>query len=419
MLLGCIGDDFTGSSDLANTLAKGGMRTIQYSGVPAGSASADVEAGVVALKSRTIPADEAVRQSLAALDWLMAQGCRQIVFKICSTFDSTERGNIGPVAEALADALGAESVVVCPAFPTAGRTVYQGHLFVGDRLLSESGMETHPLTPMRDADIRRVLTSQSRGPAGHVAHAIVRAGPDAIAAALADEARAGRRLVVVDAIHDEDLATIGRAARTARLLTGGSGVALGLPTNFADEGLLADTPPAWTGIGGPAAALAGSVSRATRGQVERHIEVGLPARALSPDEIMAGTVTADELAGWALAQTGLPLIYSSADPEAVARAQAAHGADTLAATIERLMADTARALVEAGLTRLVCAGGETSGAIVSGLAIASMRIGPEIDPGVPAMMAEGRPLALALKSGNFGGPDFFEKAAHILGGSHA
>jgi len=414
MLLGCIGDDFTGSSDLANTLARGGMRTVQYTGVPDRAAEPDVEAGVVALKSRTIPAADAVAQSLAALAWLRAQGCRQFVFKYCSTFDSTDAGNIGPVAEALAEALGAGPVVVCPAFPATGRTLFQGHLFVGDRLLSESGMQNHPLTPMRDPDIRRVLARQSTGPVGHVPHAIVRKGAASVSAALAARYAEGRQLVVVDAVADDDLMTVGRAARDLALVTGGSGIAMGLPANFRAEGRLAGASTGWDGIAGPAAAIAGSVSSATRGQVERHLRDGLSAREVGPDEVMDGALAPADLADWALAQEGLPLLYSSATPDAVARAQQKHGHQALADGIERLFAETARLLVERGVTRLVCAGGETSGAIVSALSIAAMRVGPEIDPGVPAMRAEGRPLALALKSGNFGAADFFQKAANVL-----
>jgi uncharacterized protein YgbK (DUF1537 family) len=243
MLLGCIGDDFTGSSDLANTLATGGMRTVLYSGVPSGPADAGVEAGIVALKSRSIPAGEAVRQSLAALDWLGVQGCRQFLFKYCSTFDSTPEGNIGPVAEALADALGADRVVVCPAFPSLGRTLHHGHLFVGDRLLSESGMERHPLNPMTEPDIRRWLSRQCHGAVGHVPTSVVLRGADAIRDALGRCRDAGERLVVVDAVRDADLVEIGAAVADLPLVTGGSGVALGLPDNFRRAGLIDRTPP--------------------------------------------------------------------------------------------------------------------------------------------------------------------------------
>ena len=413
MLLGCIGDDFTGSSDLGNTLAKQGMRVTQYCGVPSAPAAASVEAGVVALKSRTIPAAEAVAQSLAALDWLRAQGCRQILFKYCSTFDSTPQGNIGPVAEALAAALGARRVIVCPAFPAAGRTLFQGHLFVGDRLLSESGMRDHPLTPMTDPDIRRWLARQTALGVGHVPLAAVSGGPGAIRGALDAEDAAGRALIVVDAMRDEDLLAIGAAADGLPLVTGGSGIALGLPENFRRRGLLAGGGGGWTGTAGRAAILSGSCSIATRGQIEVH-RASHPALEIDVNAVIAGETTAADVAGWLLAQNDdLPLAYSSADPARVRAAPARHGREASAAAIEALFAETARRLVAGGVRRLVTAGGETSGAVVEGLSLDALEIGPEIDPGVPAVRAGG--LALALKSGNFGRPGFFAEAARVLG----
>ncbi len=306
------------------------------------------------------------------------------------------------------------AVVVCPAFPAAGRSVYQGHLFVFDQLLSESGMEHHPLTPMRDPDIRRVLARQSAGPVGHVPLLVVARGPEAIATALADLADKGHRLIVVDAVSEADLHAIGRAARNRRLLTGGSGIALGLPQNFREDGLLADRAEAWRPEPGPVAALAGSVSAATRNQVARHAAGGHPLREITAAQAVENTVTAEELAAWAQDAGGVPLIHSSADPETVAAAQARYGRDLASRAIESLFAKTARLLVEGGTSRLIAAGGETSGAIVTALGISAMEIGPEIDPGVPALRIRGRHLAMALKSGNFGSPDFFAKAARAL-----
>lgn len=412
MLLGCIGDDFTGSSDLANTLAQAGMRTVQYVGVPDRPAGEGVEAGVVALKSRSIPAADAVAQSLAALDWLRAQGCEQFLFKYCSTFDSTPEGNIGPVAEALADALGANEVIFCPAFPKAGRTIYQGHLFVHDRLLSESGMENHPLTPMTDPDLRRVLARQSQGSVGHVPAAAVRSGPDAIRARVKAEGVAGHRLMIADALDDGDLIALGRAADGKKLITGGSGIAMGLPENFRNRGQLAGNRTAWAGQPGPAALLSGSCSNATRGQVNRH-KAAFAALEVTAEGLMSSEVTPDFAADWALGQGGLPLIYSSADPAVVAAAQRRFGRDEIAGAFERFFADTARLLVSGGVTRLVTAGGETSGAVVEALAPRELAIGPEIDPGVPVLRASPS-LVLALKSGNFGAEDFFAKAAALM-----
>ncbi len=411
MRLGCIGDDFTGSSDLANTLAKGGMRTVQYTGVPDGPAGDNVDAGVVALKSRSIAPADAVAQSLAALEWLKAQGCTQFFFKYCSTFDSTPDGNIGPVADALAEALDAHKVIICPAFPGTGRSVYQGHLFVNDTLLSESGMQNHPLTPMTDPDLRRWLAPQTRYAVGHVGAVDVFAGSDAIAAALAAQHEDGKRLVVVDAIRDEDLFEIGRAAAELPLITGGSGVALGLPANF---GCTAGTV-AWTPQPGKAIALSGSCSIATRAQVKRHAATN-PAREIKAAEVINGDLQVGEVVDWLLAADGLPLVYSSADPETVIAVQEVFGREKASEALEGFFADVAVEAVAQGVTRVITAGGETSGAVVEGLKLNTMEIGPEIDPGVPALRA--RPdLVVALKSGNFGAEDFFEKADALLGGA--
>jgi uncharacterized protein YgbK (DUF1537 family) len=418
MLLGCIGDDFTGSSDLANTLAREGMQTMQFTGVPRSNAPPACEAGVVALKSRSIAPDEAVRQSLQALDWLLAQGARQIVFKYCSTFDSTPQGNIGPVAEALLDRLGAQQAIVCPAFPATGRTIYQGHLFVKDKLLSESGMESHPLTPMTDPNIRRWLRLQTKTDVGLVPYAAVEEGPGAIAAALEECGRRGERLVVVDALSEIHLRSIGMTAAHDKLITGGSGIALGLPDNFRRRGLLAETRSPWEGVRGPAAVLAGSCSGATRAQVAAFI-ADHPSLQIEVDAVMAGHTDATTVARFLIHNADRPgIAYSSADPQSVAAAQEKWGRDKVAAAIEGLFSDVAVGLVNAGIKRLVVAGGETSGAVATALDRPAFEIGPEIDPGVPAMLVPGSPVfALALKSGNFGGPDFFDKALRVLGGA--
>lgn len=415
MLLGCIGDDFTGSSDLANTLSKQGMQCVQYSGVPTGPAGIDVEAGVISLKSRSIAPHEAVKQSLAALEWLLAQGCKQIFFKYCSTFDSTPEGNIGPVTDALADALGAHKVIVCPAFPGAGRSIYQGHLFVNDVLLSESGMQNHPLTPMTDPDIRRWLAPQTKYPVGHVGAAVVLDGARAIKDALEAEHRAGKRLLVVDALRDADLMEIGEAADGLPLITGGSGVALGLPRNFARRGQINQIRQLWRGEPGKCIALSGSCSRATRAQVAQHSKTN-PAYEIDAAAVITGALDAERVADWLLEAKGIPLAYSSADPARVADIQTQFGREQSAAALEAFFAKIARQLVAAGIGKLLTAGGETSGAVVEGLGLTTLEVGPEIDPGVPALRA-GDTLVVALKSGNFGAPDYFEKAARVLGQS--
>ncbi|MEM6941487.1 MAG: 3-oxo-tetronate kinase [Pseudomonadota bacterium] len=410
MKLGCIGDDFTGSSDLANTLAKQGMRAVQYTGVPTAPAQAHVEAGVVALKSRSIDPQDAVAQSLEALEWLQAQGCTQFFFKYCSTFDSTPQGNIGPVADALADALSAECVIVCPAFPGTGRSVYQGHLFVNDALLSESGMQNHPLTPMTDPNLRRWLAPQTRHAVGHVAAADVFAGAGAIGQALSQQHAVGKRHIVVDAIRDADLMEIGRAAKDLKLVTGGSGVALGLPANFG----CSPGKVSWQGQAGRAVALSGSCSIATRSQIRYHA-ARHPAREIVAEHVLDGSLVPDEMAEWLMQQNGLPLAYSSADPEVVRDVQDRFGRERSAAAIEGFFSEVARLVVAAGASRVITAGGETSGAVVEGLHLAELEIGPEIDPGVPSLRAR-EDLVVALKSGNFGAEDFFEKADRILAG---
>jgi 3-dehydrotetronate 4-kinase len=427
MLIGVIADDFTGASDVANTLAKGaapegGLRTAQFSGVPARPVDSGIEAGVIALKSRSAPVEEAVRDSLSALNWLRAQGCRQILFKYCSTFDSTPAGNIGPVAEALAAALGQRGVVVCPAFPTVGRTIYQGHLFVHDRLLSESGMQNHPLTPMTDPDIRRFLGRQAGSPVGLVPQPVVAAGPEAVCSALAAAAHAGQVLCVVDAISDGDLLTIGAALNGAALVTGGSGIALGLPRNFIRRGEAQGGSAAFAPAPGPAAILAGSCSGATRGQVDHHIAAGHAALAIDVPQVMGDGIDAATLADFIAAHPGAPLVYSSGAPEVVRQIQQRYGREAVAARLDALFADTARELLRRGWRRIVVAGGETSGAVAQAVAeelgVDAMALGPEIDPGVPVLsVGTEAPVALALKSGNFGSPDFFTKALAVMGGN--
>ena len=420
MLLGVIADDFTGASDIANTLAKGaagspGMAVTQYFGIPVKPAEPQCEAGVISLKSRSIPAKEAVDLSLNALDWLLKQGCTQIVFKYCSTFNSTPKGNIGPVGEALADALRAKGVVACPAFPTTGRTIYQGHLFVHDRLLDKSGLENHPLNPMTDADLRRWLKRQSQSPVGFVPWTLVRKGAAAVKAALDEAAQRGDKLVIVDALTEHDLIAIGKACAAAPLITGGSGIAMALPENFAAAGKLSSGNGAWQGVRGPEAILAGSCSTATRRQVEYHA-AHHPAFAIDAEAVIAGQLEPRTIVAFMQQNKGRqPLAYSSSSPDEVNAIQARHGRENSAHALESFFEKTARALIEGGVRRLVVAGGETSGAAVSGLALDAVTIGPEIDPGIPALCTLGDDkVALALKSGNFGSEDFFAKALDRL-----
>lgn len=421
MLLGAVADDLTGATDLALTLSREGMRTVQTVGVPADDFDfGDAEAVVIALKSRTIPAAEAIAMSLEAARLLKAHGAEQIIFKYCSTFDSTPQGNIGPVAEALLEELGGNLTLACPAFPTNGRTVYRGHLFVGDQLLSDSPMKDHPLTPMTDSNLVRVLQQQTTLPVGLVSHDTVSKGHEAVAAAFKAAASKGEKVVIVDAITDDDLRAIGKAAADMTLITGGSGIAIGLPENFRRAGKLAprQTAAAFTGSAGPAVMLAGSCSTATRRQVETAIAAGTPAMKLDPLAIADGRNTADAVIDWVKANSSaaIPLVYSSSDPEDVKKAQDVLGRDRAGAVVEHLLADVAIALRNDGYRRFLVAGGETSGAVVNGLGVEALFIGPEIDPGVPWTLSLGdeAPLALALKSGNFGSDDFFLKAWKLM-----
>ena len=415
-LLGCIADDFTGATDLAATLVKHGMRALQLIGVPTpDQPTPDADAIVVALKSRTAPVTEAVRDSLAALAWLQRAGCRQFFFKYCSTFDSTDQGNIGPVADALVAALGCGFALANPAFPANGRSVYQGHLFVGSALLNESGMENHPLTPMRDANLVRVLGRQTEGTVGLVPYATVVEGAAAIRRAMTALKEQGRRYAVTDTVSETDLVAIGQAAEHHALITGGSGIAMGLPENFRRAGTLPkrDDPGALPAIEGAAAVLAGSCSRATLFQVATARE-HLPLLELDPLATPDAAALARQALAWADERLGAKpvVIAASAPPDKVAALQARLGRTEAGALVEQALAEIADGLVARGVRRMVVAGGETSGAIVSRLGVRSLRIGTEIDPGVPWTWAEGigAPLLLALKSGNFGAPDFFLKA---------
>ncbi|MDI5934389.1 3-oxo-tetronate kinase [Halomonas kalidii] len=423
IVLGAIADDFTGATDLANNLVRSGMRCVQVIGVPERPlALDDVDAVVVALKSRSCPASQAVEDSLAALDWLQGQGACQCFFKYCSTFDSTDAGNIGPVSDALLERLRASQTVMVPAFPVNGRTVYQGHLFVGDRLLNDSGMQHHPLNPMRDADLVRVLTRQTPHPVGLAARAVLARGGAATRRHLDALAEQRVRHVICDTLDEADLEVLAEAVVDMPLVTGGSGLGQALPEQYRRRGWLAEVaePGRLAPASGRALVLSGSCSRATLGQV-RHFLARHPGFALDPLALAAGDdhlAAALAFARERLDAGGPVLVYASADPRRVEAAQAALGVARAGRLVEHALGQLAVILVEEGVGRLVVAGGESSGAVVSALGIRQLRIGEQIDPGVPWTQAPlpGRaaPLSLALKSGNFGGEDFFTRAFAVL-----
>ena len=421
-LLGCIADDFTGGTDLAINLTKAGFRTVQTIGVPRDEAPpADADAIVVALKTRTCPPDEAIHASLAALSWLRGLGCRQFYFKYCSTFDSTPRGNIGPVTEALLGALGESFTIACPAFPENGRTVYRGHLFVHNALLSESGMEKHPLTPMLDPNIPRVLGRQTTSRVGLVDCDAIALGAGFVTGRFQELAAEGVRIAVTDTLTNSDLATIAAAAKPLRLLTGGSALARALGANFDREPSLSrcqGNPPA----NGRRAILAGSCSRMTLRQLE-HVIRRYPSRRLDPGELADDfDATIAAAVRWAEQALELPepvMIYCSGTPQQVAASQQLLGIECAGGLCERALAKIATEIVDRGVNRLVLAGGETSGAVVRALGITQLEIGPEIDPGVPWTFARarGQDIAVAMKSGNFGSEQFFTEAWDKLGAS--
>jgi uncharacterized protein YgbK (DUF1537 family) len=414
--LGCIADDFTGATDLANNLVRAGMRVVQTIGVPTAPVG-DVDCVVVALKSRTAPVAEAVAQSLEAARWLQAQGAGQIYFKVCSTFDSTPQGNIGPVAEALLQHLGADFCLVTPAFPENGRTVFKGHLFVGDLLLSDSPMRHHPLTPMTDANLVRVMQAQLRsGQAGLVDHRAVARGTAAVRERVAALRAAGVSCGIADAVTDDDLRVLAAATQDLKLVVAGSGLAIGIPAlhGLQPSAAAAQLPAAQ----GFRAIVSGSCSAATNAQVADFTARGGAAFAMDPLRLAAGQDLAAEALAWAQPrlQQGPVLVYATAAPDAVKAVQAQLGADQAGALVEAALARVAQGLVRAGVGQLLVAGGETSGACVQALGVTQLRIGPQIDPGVPWCHAQlpphlgGQGLHLALKSGNFGAVDFFTGA---------
>jgi uncharacterized protein YgbK (DUF1537 family) len=417
LLLGCIADDFTGATDLANNLVRAGTRVVQTIGVPNAPLSAEVDAVVVALKSRTIAPQDAINQSLQALQWLQGQGAQQIYFKYCSTFDSTAQGNIGPVTEALMQALQTDFTIATPAFPDNGRTVFKGYLFVGDVLLNESGMQHHPLTPMTDANLVRVMQAQCKSQVGLLSHKTIAQGATAISQEITNLKQQGVRIAIVDAVSNDDLMRLGPALKGMPLVTAGSGVAIGLPQNFG----LSPTPQASVlpKASGLQAVVSGSCSQATNRQVAHFKATGRPAFLIDPLHLKGSW---EDLVQEALAwveghlASGPVLVYSTATPESVQAVQSQLGVEAAGYQVEQALSAIANGLVQLGVSQLVVAGGETSGACVQALGIAQLQIGPQIDPGVPWCHAH-TPMGgvhITLKSGNFGTDDFFSKAFTFL-----
>ena len=422
LALGCIADDYTGASDLANTLTRCGLRTVQTIGVPSEDLELpEVDAVVVSLKSRSIEASQAVTKSRAAEKWMRGRGASHVLFKICSTFDSTDAGNIGPVMDALRADSGQTIVLVTPAFPETGRTVYQGNLFVGSVPLNESPLKDHPLNPMHDSNLVRVLARQSKTSVGLVDLAVIADGTDAVRAHLSELSKKGFGAAIADAVFERDLETIGAVALDHRVSVGASGIGLGLARALVTSGRVkASTATDMSGkpVGGPAVCLAGSCSQATLQQIAK-AEQAMPVLHLDPEQVVAGKAETERALVWARERLskGPILIASSSTPDQVAALQARHGRAAAGHAIEQAMADIAEGLVKSGVRRLVVAGGETSGAVVDRLGIPGFLVGPEIAAGVPVLRAVGArdgEMLLALKSGNFGGPEFFSDALRLM-----
>ncbi|SPY38435.1 3-oxo-tetronate kinase [Pasteurella canis] len=405
-MLGVIADDFTGASDIASFLVENGLKTIQMNGVPDCALQSQVDAIVISLKSRSNPVEEAIAQSLQALEWLQQNGCKQFYFKYCSTFDSTEKGNIGPVTDALLDALQDDFTMICPALPVNGRTIFNGYLFVGNVLLNESGMQNHPITPMKDANLVRLMDKQARGKTGLVSYSDLMKGADFVKSRFAELKQQGFRYAVVDSVDNSQLAVLAEAIADFKLVTGGSGLAAYMAARLSggkqgDNALLPNKAKT--------VVLSGSCSVMTNKQVAKYAEKA-PHVYLDVAQSISNPAYADELAQWVLANlnhTLAPMVYATVSPEKLKQIQAEFGADKASHAIENTFAQLAEKLKAAGVVNFITAGGETSSIVVQQLGFTGFHIGKQIAPGVPWLKALDDNIFLALKSGNFGTEDFF------------
>ncbi|TCP96273.1 uncharacterized protein YgbK (DUF1537 family) [Cricetibacter osteomyelitidis] len=408
-VLGVIADDFTGASDIASFLTENGLQTVQMNGVPSEPLQSAVDAIVISLKSRSNPVAEAVEQSLSALNWLQANGCNQFYFKYCSTFDSTEKGNIGPVTDALMKALGTDFTVVTPALPVNGRTIFNGYLFVGNVLLNESGMQNHPITPMKDANLVRLMDAQSQGKTGLVVSSDVFQGAEKVKARFAELKSQGFSYAVVDAVDNSQLAVLAEAVADLKLVTGGSGLGAYMAARLSGgkKGTNAIVPPK-----GKTVVLSGSCSVMTNKQVNTY-KAKAPALQLDVEQALNNSNYVQELYDWVqnnLNSPLAPMVYATVPPDVLKEIQAKFGADIASHTIENTFAKLAEKLQQSGVNNFITAGGETSSIVVQQLGFHGFQIGKQIAPGVPWLKALNAPVFLALKSGNFGKEDFFEFA---------
>ncbi|NIG17909.1 MULTISPECIES: 3-oxo-tetronate kinase [Pantoea] len=413
MRLGVIADDFTGATDIASFLVQNGLPTIQFNGVPEGHDDVSAQAIVISLKSRSCPAQQAIDQSLAALAWLQQQGCDRFYFKYCSTFDSTEHGNIGPVTDALLAALGETQTVISPSLPVNGRTVYQGYLFVADQLLSESGMRHHPVTPMTDSNLVRLMTRQAKGQAAVINAAQLDKGAEAVREQLGELKAQGINYVVLDALNEQHLLTQGEALKETVLVTGGSGLAIGIARAWATQQQNSDAEQAGRPQGERAVVISGSCSQMTNRQVQAYRQQAPSHEVLVERCLDDAEGYAQELCDWVAAnnqQPLAPLLFATADAQQLQAIQQQYGAARSSEAVEHLFAAVTRELKSRGWQRFIVAGGETSGVVAQSLGVTAFHIGPMISPGVPWVRDIQQPLSLALKSGNFGDEQFFARA---------
>ncbi|MBK0094597.1 four-carbon acid sugar kinase family protein [Erwinia sp. S63] len=413
MRLGVIADDFTGATDIASFLVQNGLPTIQFNGVPQGHDDVSAQAIVISLKSRSCPAQQAIDQSLAALAWLQQQGCDRFYFKYCSTFDSTEHGNIGPVTDALLAALGETQTVISPSLPVNGRTVYQGYLFVADQLLSESGMRHHPVTPMTDSNLVRLMTRQAKGQAAMINAAQLDKGAEAVREQLGELKAQGINYVVLDALNEQHLLTQGEALKETVLVTGGSGLAIGIARAWATQQQNSDAEQAGRPQGERAVVISGSCSQMTNRQVQAYRQQAPSHEVLVERCFDDAEGYAQELCDWVAAnnqQPLAPLLFATADAQQLQAIQQQYGAARSSEAVEHLFAAVTRELKSRGWQRFIVAGGETSGVVAQSLGVTAFHIGPMISPGVPWVRDIQQPLSLALKSGNFGDEQFFARA---------
>lgn len=413
MKIGVIADDFTGATDAASFIVKNGLTAIQFSGVPDNNISIETDTCVIALKSRSCSVAEAIEASLQACRWLKDQGCTLIYFKYCSTFDSTSDGNIGPVVDALMRELNTSKTIVCPALPVNGRTVYQGHLFVYEQLLSESGMRNHPITPMTESNLIKLMEAQSQGKAGLVKYEEL-TDVSSIKTRFLQLERQSYKYFICDTITQDNLNQIGEACADFDLVTGGSGL-VGAIAKAASNNAVHNQAAFVPRKQGKGLIISGSCSVMTNKQVEEYSQHA-PSYQIDVEMCINNPQYVNQVLGWVLSQSDVqlyPLVYATVPANHLSAIQEKYGA-TASEKIEALFHKLVCLLQEYEYHTIISAGGETSGTVTQALNINGLLVGQEISPGVPWVSSLDGKIALALKSGNFGDEAFFKKAQEMM-----